>query len=156
MANKMMGGVIAGAAGTVALDMTTYLDMVLRARPSSETPSTVVGLLAEKLGVTSLAPDHKDDKTANRRSGLGALLGYATGVGVGAAYGIVRGKNARSGLFSGVAAGLVAMAVGDIPIAATGASDPSSWSASDWASDLIPHIVYGIVLSRTYEVFSTI
>lgn len=150
-----MRGIIAGAAGTVALDATTYLDMALRGRPSSETPATVVGILAEKIGVMSLGPDHKDDTTANRRTGLGSLLGYATGAGVGATYGLVRGKRVKSGLFSGIVVGLVAMAASDIPIAATGVSDPSSWSPADWASDLIPHIIYGIVLSRTYAVLST-
>ncbi len=36
------------------------------------------------------------------------------------------------------------MAASDVPIAALGVSDPRTWSLSDWASDVIPHLIYGV------------
>ncbi|MFE9199255.1 putative 2-aminoethylphosphonate-binding periplasmic protein precursor [Streptomyces sp. ADI96-15] len=30
-----------------------------------------------------------------------------------------------------------------LPTAGTGASDPRTWSAEDWASDIVPHLAYG-------------
>ena len=43
------------------------------------------------------------------------------------------------------------MAASDIPIALTGVSDPATWSTTDWLSDLIPHLVYGLVTVAVYD-----
>jgi hypothetical protein len=43
------------------------------------------------------------------------------------------------------------MAASDVPIAATGASDPRTWGVSGWLSDLIPHLVYGLVTAATFD-----
>jgi hypothetical protein len=37
------------------------------------------------------------------------------------------------------------MAVTDGPMAAMRVSDPRTWSTSDWASDVVPHAIYGVV-----------
>jgi hypothetical protein len=81
-------GAVAGAAGTAALNIATYGDMVLRGRGESDVPSTMVKNIAEAAGAGALASD--DEATAHRRAGIGALLGYANGLGVGVAYGLLR------------------------------------------------------------------
>ncbi len=40
---------VAGALGTVALNITTYADMVIRGRASSEAPSKLLAQLPKKL-----------------------------------------------------------------------------------------------------------
>ena len=55
---------------------------------------------------------------------------------------------------AGVALGLAAMTASDTPIALTGLSDPRTWTPVDWASDLIPHLVYGLVTVQVYEVIA--
>jgi len=145
-------GIVAGATGTMALDITTYGDMLLRGRAASDVPAEVAGVMAERLGIGELSPDRDDEATRIRSAAMGALLGYATGIGIGGAYGLLRGRGGRvSTPLVGVALGLLAMAASDLPIAAIGASDPRTWTAVDWASDLIPHLVYGLVTAGTYE-----
>jgi hypothetical protein len=80
-------GVAAGAVGTVALNVTTYTDMALRGRPANSAPAQVAGKLAGKAGI-DLSGEH--ETTQNRKSWLGALSGYAVGLGVGTAYGLIR------------------------------------------------------------------
>jgi len=149
--NRLLRGAIAGAAGTVALDAATYTDMALRGRGSSGTPAQLVGVFADKLGIASLGTEATDDTTSNRRGGIGALLGYATGITVGVAYGVARGRRGDGSLLAGLAVGLAAMAASDTPIAASGVSDPRAWGVSDWASDAIPHLVYGLVTVAAYD-----
>jgi hypothetical protein len=36
-----------------------------------------------------------------------------------------------------------AMVLSDLPLTRLGISDPSDWSAKDWAADILPHLVYG-------------
>jgi len=151
MPNRIVRGAIAGAAGTVALDAATYADMALRGRSSSDTPASLVGVLADRLGITPLGTEAKDDAASNRRSGLGVLLGYATGVGVGIVYGALRGRRRDGSVLAGAVVGLAAMTASDVPIALSGVSDPRAWGLSGWASDAIPHLVYGLVTVATYE-----
>lgn len=155
MQEGLVGGLIAGAAGTMALDIATYTDMTLRGRSSSGTPATMVGLLADKVGLTAIETEAKDETASNRRSGLGALMGYATGLAVGTAYGLVREQlDGDPAPLAGVAAGLAAIAASDVPIALSGASDPRTWGVSGWVSDVIPHLAYGLVTAATYEALS--
>lgn len=72
-------GLLGAAAGTMALDVYTYADMLAQARPSSTVPSTVVQRLAGGIGLTPLATG--DEKATNRRSGAGALMGYGVALG---------------------------------------------------------------------------
>ncbi len=75
-----------------------------------------------------------------------------TGLGVGAVYGTLRpALNGVPAQLTGVGVGLLAMAASDVPLAVSGVSDPKSWSSSDWASDLIPHLIYGFVVAAAYE-----
>jgi hypothetical protein len=150
--NRILRGAIAGAAGTIALDLTTYGDMLIRGRGASSVPAQVAGVLAGQLGISPLATSAEGDEADNRREAAGALLGYMTGVGIGAIYGVLRG-DAKGGAspLAGAAVGLSAMAASDVPIALTGVSDPATWSATDWLSDVIPHLVYGLVTVMVYE-----
>jgi hypothetical protein len=34
-------------------------------------------------------------------------------------------------------------------MAATGLTDPRSWSLADWLSDAVPHVAYGVVTAWT-------
>jgi len=36
-------------------------------------------------------------------------------------------------------------------MAALGVSDPRSWGATDWASDVVPHLAYGLVTAWTAD-----
>ncbi len=150
MLREMLVGTAAGAVGTVALNVTTYADMALRARPSSSVPAEVVGKLAEKVGIDL----GSDDAAKNRKSGLGALQGYVVGLGLGTVYGLFRPHlNDTAIPLAGVGLGLAAMAASDVPATALGVTDPKEWSLSSWASDVVPHLAYGLVTAASYDSF---
>lgn len=145
-------GTIAGAVGTLTLEIVTYGDMLLRGRAPSGVPATTVKILADELGIEGLSSKATGDQAENRRSAAGALLGYALGVGLGSAYGWARPALGRvSAPLAGVAVGIAAMTVSDASYAVTGASDPKTWTSTDWVSDLVPHVIYGLVTVATYE-----
>src|SRR6201987_2897490 len=73
----LLSGAAAGAAGTSALNVITYLDIAVRGRPTSSTPERTVEAMARLFGVTVPGTG---DVLANRISGLGALTGYAAGI----------------------------------------------------------------------------
>lgn len=144
-------GIEAGAVGTVALNATTYADMAIRGRTSSSVPSQVVERLAAKAGVDLSG---EDEITQNRKSGLGALSGYVVGLGVGTAYGLVRPLLGDVSVGrAGVALGLAAIAGSDVPAAALGVTNPAQWNAASWASDIVPHLAYGLA-AIAYETFA--
>ena len=149
-------GAIAGATGNLTLELVTYGDMLLRARASSGVPAKMAGIVAAAAGIESLATTTTGEEAGNRRSAAGALLGYALGVGLGAAYGLVRSSAGGPALLplAGLGVGLAAMTAADGAYALSGASDPREWSTADWVSDLIPHLVYGMVTVAAYEVVS--
>jgi hypothetical protein len=45
------------------------------------------------------------------------------------------------------------MAATDGVSAALGVTDPGSWSAADWASDIVPHLAYGTGTVSSFEGF---
>jgi hypothetical protein len=142
-------GALAGAAGTTALNAATYLDMALRGRPASDSTEQLVEKAADRASVP--IPGDKDER-GNRVQGLGPLAGIAVGVLVGAAAGLVHRGLARRGrsrppAVEATLIGGVAMALSDVPLKLLGISDPATWAAADWASDAIPHLLYGTVAS---------
>lgn len=142
-------GAAAGAAGTTALNAVTYLDMAARGRPASSTPEQVVEQMLGKAGVEIPGEGEAQD---NRRTALGALSGIATGVSVGCAYGVLRSVGVRPPLsVAGPLLGLAAMAGVDVPIVRLGLTDPRTWGPVDWASDVVPHLAYGLVCAATYH-----
>jgi hypothetical protein len=80
MRNRLLAGVAAGVAGTTALNIATYLDMVARGRPASSTPERSVETLSARVGNT--VPGDSDARP-NRIQGLAGLLELSTGVSVG-------------------------------------------------------------------------
>ncbi len=147
----VLRGAAAGAAGTSALNAVTYLDMVVRGRASSSTPERTVEALAEKAHV----PIPGDEQTrSNRVEGLGPLTGLAAGIGVGVLTGLVRATGFRSRPLVGtglISAGVLVAANG--PMTVLGITDPRTWSATDWLSDVVPHVVYAAVVKATMDAF---
>ena len=84
MFSNIFRGLCAGAAGSTALNITTYIDMLLTGRSASSTPEETVRRLAAKLHCEYFSKsDEESDASLNaRRSALGVLLGYANGIGV--------------------------------------------------------------------------
>jgi hypothetical protein len=138
-------GAAAGAAGTTALNATTYLDMAVRGRPTSSTPEQTVEAAAAKAHVAIPGEGETRD---NRVAGLGPLQGIAAGVLTGALAGVARSLGLRLPLaVSAALTGAAAMAAADGSMAALGVSDPRTWDATSWASDAVPHAAYGAVTS---------
>jgi hypothetical protein len=152
MNRSLLAGLAAGAAGTTALNLVTYLDMVVRARPASSTPEDTVSKVEQFTGL-SLSSEGSDSDTANaRRSGLGALLGIAAGLGIGAIYGLVRPRlNGVPLPLLAVGAGLAANIGTTGPMVALRVTDPRQWPASSWISDLVPHLAYGAATAAVWE-----
>lgn len=147
LVSAVLKGMAAGAAGTTALNAATYVDMAARARPSSEMPQQAVESIASKSGHD--VPGEGDERT-NRLSGLGALSGIATGVGIGAVAGLLSPLLSRLPVgASAVLLGGAAMAGSDVPLAKLGLTDPGTWSAPDWLSDAGPHLAYGLATAWT-------
>ena len=143
----MLLGAAAGAAGTTALNATTYLDMTVRARPASTTPERTVDRMAA-LAHTAIPGD--EQRRDNRRTGLGALLGILTGAAVGAGYALLSSRRRPPVWVGAVVAGGLAMLGSDTPLALLRVSDPRTWSRTDWISDAVPHLAYGAVTAATY------
>jgi hypothetical protein len=112
--------------------------------------------LGEDLGV-SIGPREGQsgqvkERESNKLSGLGALSGFATGLAMGGAYGAVAPKLDSKPLpFRSLVAGLGAMAVSDIALTASGLTDPREWGLSGWASDLFPHLAYGLCTAFAFD-----
>lgn len=163
MIRRVLRGVAAGAAGTAALNIATYVDMTVRGRASSGVPTQVAGKLTDAVGLdlqskqdgSKPVSDNEKARASHRLSGIGALMGYVTGLGVGAVYGSLRPQlSSISAPLAGMALGAAAMAGSDVPATVTGATDPRSWGASGWLSDIVPHVIYGVVTVAAYESFA--
>jgi hypothetical protein len=145
MANRIVAGLAAGAAGTLALNVAGYMDMLVRARPASKLPTRVAARLADEFGL----PLYDEE---NRHEAVGALLGYSNGLGIGVAYGILRLVLPRPPAWlAGAALGSLAMAASDYPATRLGLTDPRQWSGADWMADVVPHMAYGVVTALTFE-----
>ncbi|GAC1546701.1 MAG: hypothetical protein NVS2B17_30220 [Candidatus Velthaea sp.] len=151
--NDALRGALAGAAGTMALDVASYTDMAVRGRAPSSMMQTSAQKLAEKLGFEPLANPEPDETAKNRQTAMGSLLGYAVGVGAGVVYGVLRpqlkGKVPLS--LAAVTVGLSVMAMTDVSAAVLGATAPKTWKPADWLSDVVPHLIYGFETAYTFE-----
>ena len=144
-------GAAAGAAGTTALNAVTYLDMAGRGRGTSSTPEQTVEKLAEKAHVP--IPGEGETRQ-NRIQGLGPITGLVAGVGVGVVVGLVRAAGYRSQPLVGtLLTTLGVLVVANGPMTVLGITDPRTWSATDWASDIVPHLAYGAVVKTTMDAF---
>ncbi|ODA70572.1 hypothetical protein APS67_005306 [Streptomyces sp. AVP053U2] len=52
---------------------------------------------------------------------------------------------------AGLLLGAMAMAGSDLPATALKVTDPSSWSASAWLSDIAPHLACGVTTVRAFD-----
>jgi F0F1-type ATP synthase assembly protein I len=151
VAGWALRGAAAGAAGSTALNAVTYLDMVVRGRGTSSTPEQTVEKLAEKAHVRIPGDE---EKRSNRVQGLGPMTGLVAGVGVGVGVGLLRAAGFRSQPLVGTlltTLGVLVAANG--PMTVLGVTDPRTWSATDWASDIVPHLAYGAVVKTTMDAF---
>ncbi|MCX2729243.1 hypothetical protein OOZ19_03245 [Saccharopolyspora sp. NFXS83] len=151
MLGELVRGALAGAAGTTALNTATYLDMAIRARPSSTSPERTVQEVEQHF-----RPVPGEDASArdNRRQASGHCWASEQG-GVGAVYGCVRAKAARAPLpVLALAAGVTANAGSTAPMSALGVTDPREWTAESWLMDLVPHLAYGLVTALTFDAFA--
>jgi hypothetical protein len=143
----ILDAVTAGAAGTTALNAATYLDMAVRGRPASQSAEETVRRLADRSHV-DLGPG---PKATNRRSGLGPLLGYLAGIGTPVIFGLAA-RNRRIPVSAAAPLlGAAAMVAADAPLTGLRVSDPRTWSRTDWASDIVPHLVYGVVTAAVWH-----
>ncbi|TDD69223.1 hypothetical protein E1293_36035 [Actinomadura darangshiensis] len=145
--DRLTRGLVAGAAGTTALNMVTYLDMVVRGRPASSTPEDSVERLTEMAGVDL----GDEEKAENRKAGLGPMLGFGTGLGAGLLYGLLMGGRRVPRPLGAVVLTGLAMAGSSAPMTALGLTDPRQWTGSDWAADAVPHLAYGAVAAGVYN-----
>ncbi|GGM52256.1 hypothetical protein GCM10012275_24020 [Longimycelium tulufanense] len=145
----LLVGLVAGAAGTMVLDITGYLDMVVSGRAASQTPAAVADTLARVLGVDLGDPA----AVPGRRAAVGALLGYLTGLAVGAGYALARLRVRRLSLLPAtLAVFVVVMLASNGPMVVFGLTNQIGWGWRDWISDLIPHLGYAVVTAVVFEV----
>jgi hypothetical protein len=89
------------------------------------------------------------DAEQKRVSGLGPLLGVLTGVGTGILLAALHDRWRPPLLVDAALAAGTAVIGANAPMTALGVSDPRTWSAAEWAADLVPHAVYGLATSST-------
>lgn len=153
MARDALRGLGAGAAGTVTLNIITYGDIALRGRPPSSTPQRIAANLARRVGLLPPedAPGANPPKAQHREAAVGALMGYATGLGVGTLYGILQPRINLPLILGGLAAGTLAEAASDGSAIAIAGSNPRTWGWSGWLADIIPHAAYGLMVALVYR-----
>lgn len=148
MMGSLVRGGTAGALGTAALNGVTFLDMAVRGRAPSQLPAQVVGRTARTAGLLL----GEEPAGGHRRSGLGALFGYVTGVGLGAGYGLVRARLGRTSVpVAGAVLGAVAMVGANAPAVSMGLTDPRRWGVAGWLADLVPHAAFGLATAAAFE-----
>lgn len=164
MLRDIIFGTLAGAAGTVALNIVTYADMALRGRHSSDVPAKLAEKVAAGVGVdlsgnsgVAHANGEHDKETAQQRaSGIGALLGYVNGLGIGTAYGVLRLRVKSVPVpVAGIFLGGAAMAASDAPSIRLKVTDPNEWGTSGWLADIVPHVAYGLVTAIVFEMLTS-
>jgi hypothetical protein len=68
--------------------------------------------------------------------------------------GLARAAGFRPGPTAGTALITAGVLVGtNGPMTVLGITDPRTWSAPDWVSDLVPHLAYGVVVTTTLDAF---
>jgi len=151
MRSSLARGLVAGAAGTTALYLSTYIDMAVRGRPASDTPQRTVEPIAEMLDVR--LPGDQQARDA-RAAGLGSALGHSVGLTIGLALSGLRSSGwPRSRAGTVTVAWALAMVAGNSPMSALRVTDPRAWRRSDWLADAIPHLAYAVAATEALEAF---
>lgn len=142
MTSTLGRGLVAGAVGTTAITAVTYLDMAVRGRAPSTVPAEVVDRL---LGAADTKIPGKGAERDNRRTAMGELTGITMGLATGVAASIARTAGYRPPApVAATVIGAIALAGAQLPAAALDVTEPSSWDAAGWASDIVPHLTYGV------------
>lgn len=145
----LLHGAVVGLAGTTALNVAGYAEIALLGRPISDTPGITVRTLAMKLHIRIPGEGQVQE---NRVAGLGPLIGYTVGLGMGMTVALAQaGGWSRTPASRYAFATLLALTVTNAPIALLGISDPRTWTVSDWVSDIVPHVLYALVTVRVLE-----
>jgi hypothetical protein len=126
--------------------------MALRGRPASTTPERSVEALAIRLGLDVRGGENPG---RHRLQGTAALLGLATGTAVGVGYALADAAlggalRQRPVAISGLAVSMGALVAANGPMILMGITDPRQWTLSDWVSDVLPHLAYGLVTAYAY------
>lgn len=133
-------GVVAGLAGTAVMTLfQKAIEMPLTGRAESDAPAQ----FAEKV-----LPDRATEAMARRR------LNYIAHFGIGAMWGVATAIAGRLGLHGQKAVHMVFPTVftGDVALnTALGLYEPSSWSAQDWAVDLVDKYIQAQATSAVYD-----
>lgn len=128
MIHTIVTGAIAGAVGEIALNIVSYADMAIRARPASRMPATVAKRLAEAVNLDLAEPGERTNKAAHREQAIGALLGYGMAIAASIAYALARRAGLRLPVpLAGIAIGGAAMSTSDSVASAVRATEPKSW-----------------------------
>ncbi|GIJ20915.1 hypothetical protein [Micromonospora lutea] len=146
-AADLTDGLIAGAVGTTALNVVTYLDMTARARPASRTPEQSAGKLADAVQVSLGSPT----QAANRRAGLGALMGYGLGVATTVGFALLTRGRRQPLLRASALLGGGVMTLADGSLTLLGVTDPRTWRRADWLADIVPHLAFGLTAAATWN-----
>jgi len=144
-------GVIAGAAGTVALNLCAYLDMAITCRAPSDVPAAAARAIARRLGFEPAPPDDAEKRA--RWEGFGEALGLMHGVVQGLAYGIVRANflpraEQRTGA---LCLALESFVLGESAATALGATDPRRWGFAGFVRGLALRLAFGAVTAATFD-----
>ncbi|MEV0632761.1 hypothetical protein [Nonomuraea wenchangensis] len=95
------------------------------------------------------------ERADSRREALGSLLGYGTGAGAALCHGLAVERCPPSWPVGVLALTAPAMVGSNAPLTMLGTTDPRSWSAADWISDVVPHLAYGITAYAAHRLLST-
>ena len=88
-------------------------------------------------------------------AGVASLAGFATGVTGGVVYGVLAPLlRVFPRPLRGVGLGLGVMAATDTSSTLAGATNPREWGTSGWVSDLVPHLIYGMVTASAFDSWS--
>jgi hypothetical protein len=135
----------------MALNAATYADIALRGRAPSTVPEETVDRWAGAVGV-DLSGGQGEQAAEHRRTGIGALLGSATGMVVGGLYGLVRPAAPRVPVpVAGLAVGAAAMVGANAGAVSAGTTDPREWDLTGWLADVVPHVCFGLATAAAFD-----
>jgi hypothetical protein len=157
-------GMVAGAVGTVAMDLVHWL----RARRGGNDQSFVeydisTGSVDDfddasapgKLGKRVVEGVFHDDVPSEMAGPMSDLMHWSTGIGYGALHGLVAGSIDQPKVSHGIATGVGAFANSYTILPLTGLYQPLwEYDAQTVYKDLSAHVVYGIATAATFKLLT--
>jgi hypothetical protein len=137
---RVAQGLAAGCAGIVALEIASYADQYRRARAASDSPEQLGEGVADRAGIDL----GEGEERRHRAEALGPLVGYIDGLALGVAWAVLSAHPMRSLPRAAALLAVGAWLGSNGPLMALGITDPRTWSAGEWRSDLVPHAAYGV------------